>query len=49
MPFAADKKARGKHQIGTLFYNAKMRELDLLQKKGNGMKSKAETQGKYGW
>lgn len=37
------------HQIGTLFHNAKMRELELLENRAAGMKSKAETQGKYGW
>lgn len=41
--------ARRKHQIGTLLANAKLKELEILEGKASGMKSKAETQGKYGW
>ena len=37
------------HQIGTLFANAKLQELEMLEKRASGMKSKAETAGKYGW
>lgn len=44
-----NKLARNKHQIGTLYYNAKMNEIDLLEGKANSMKTKAETQAKYGW
>lgn len=35
--------ARRKHQIGTLLFNAKMQELDMLEKKSQGQKTKAET------
>jgi proline-rich protein PRCC len=48
-PFEGDKMAKRKHQIGTLFHNAKMKELEILENRASGMKSKAETQGKYGW
>lgn len=48
-PFTGNKVARRKHQIGTLYHNAKMRELDILEGKAQTMKNKAETQGKYGW
>ena len=41
--------AKRKHQIGTLFHAAKLKELEILEGKAAGMKSKAETQGKYGW
>eukprot|EP00882_Tetradesmus_deserticola_P006407 GHRQ01006740.1.p2 GENE.GHRQ01006740.1~~GHRQ01006740.1.p2 ORF type:complete len:134 (+),score=74.79 GHRQ01006740.1:22-402(+) len=48
-PHAGSKLARSKHQIGTLFANAKLRELEVLENRAAGMKSKAETAGKYGW
>ncbi|KAI8471887.1 MAG: hypothetical protein J3K34DRAFT_416019 [Monoraphidium minutum] len=48
-PFEGDKMAKRKHQIGTLFANAKLKELEILENRASGMKSKAETQGKYGW
>jgi proline-rich protein PRCC len=41
--------AKRKHQIGTLFHNARMNELKLMEQKAAGIKSKAETAGKYGW
>lgn len=80
--------AKRKHQIGTLFHNAKMQELEILEKRAQGgeagsanagdwlllhvaalrkrlhgirpesrmglpvragIKTKAETKGKYGW
>jgi hypothetical protein len=46
---AGSRLARSKHQIGTLFYNAKMNEIDLLEGKARSMLSKKETQAKYGW
>lgn len=48
-PHGGSKLARSKHQIGTLFANAKLRELEVLENRATGMKSKAETAGKYGW
>ncbi|KAG1670170.1 hypothetical protein FOA52_000882 [Chlamydomonas sp. UWO 241] len=42
-------KANQKHQIGTLLHNAKMAEIDMLEGKSRGMKTKRETQAKYGW
>jgi proline-rich protein PRCC len=48
-PFAGNKMAKRKHQIGTLFHNARMNELKLMEQKAAGIKSKAETAGKYGW
>eukprot|EP00238_Polyblepharides_amylifera_P010105 CAMPEP_0196594082 /NCGR_PEP_ID=MMETSP1081-20130531/77323_1 /TAXON_ID=36882 /ORGANISM="Pyramimonas amylifera, Strain CCMP720" /LENGTH=353 /DNA_ID=CAMNT_0041918243 /DNA_START=214 /DNA_END=1272 /DNA_ORIENTATION=- len=44
-----DKQFRRKHQIGSLYYDAKVRELELLENRAKGMKSRSETQGKYGW
>ncbi|BDA48901.1 probable proline-rich protein PRCC at C-terminar half [Coccomyxa sp. Obi] len=44
-----DKLARRKHQISSLFYQSKMKELEVLETRTQGMKTKAETQAKYGW
>ncbi|KAK9836439.1 hypothetical protein WJX74_000621 [Apatococcus lobatus] len=44
-----DRKARGKHQISSLFHAAKMKELEQFEQRAQGMKTKAETQAKYGW
>jgi len=44
-----DAKLRRKHQIGSLYHDAKVRELDLFENKASGMKTRTETQGKYGW
>lgn len=38
-----------KSQIGSLHHAAKMHELDLLRGKAESMKSKRQTQSKYGW
>eukprot|EP00951_Prasinocladus_malaysianus_P029443 scaffold271949_cov31-Prasinocladus_malaysianus.AAC.2 len=43
------KAARRKHQIGTLYHNMKMAELEALETKTKSQKSKAETARKYGW
>ncbi|KAG2502247.1 hypothetical protein HYH03_000733 [Edaphochlamys debaryana] len=42
-PFEGSKTAKRKHQIGTLLFNARMQELDMMEKRGQGQKSKAET------
>ena len=41
--------ARRKHQIGALLHDAKMREIEMLEGRLTSMKSKRETQAKYGW
>ncbi|GAX75262.1 hypothetical protein CEUSTIGMA_g2707.t1 [Chlamydomonas eustigma] len=46
---SGSRLARSKHQIGTLFHNAKMNEIELLEGKARSMKTKSETQAKYGW
>jgi proline-rich protein PRCC len=43
------KTARKKHQIGTLYHDMKLAELEMLEKRTTGQKSKAETAAKYGW
>ncbi|PNH04046.1 putative calmodulin-like protein 2 [Tetrabaena socialis] len=47
--FEGSKLAKRKHQIGTLLFNARMQELEQLEKRTAGQKSKAETAAKYGW
>eukprot|EP00240_Pyramimonas_obovata_P003711 CAMPEP_0118929754 /NCGR_PEP_ID=MMETSP1169-20130426/6663_1 /TAXON_ID=36882 /ORGANISM="Pyramimonas obovata, Strain CCMP722" /LENGTH=350 /DNA_ID=CAMNT_0006872003 /DNA_START=172 /DNA_END=1224 /DNA_ORIENTATION=- len=44
-----DQLLRRKHQIGSLYYDAKVRELEMFENKSKGMKSRSQTQGKYGW
>jgi len=41
--------ARSKHQIGSLYQASKKQELEILANRAKSMKSKRETQGKYGW
>lgn len=43
------KLAKRKHQISSLYHHAKIRELELLEQRGQGIKTKMETQAKYGW
>lgn len=48
-PHEGNKMAKRKHQIGTLFFNAKMKELEILEGKATALKTKNETARKYGW
>ncbi|CAM6018612.1 unnamed protein product [Sphagnum balticum] len=43
------KLHRRKHQIGSLFYEMKQKEMELVDRRAKGHLSKAETQAKYGW
>jgi hypothetical protein len=43
------KMARRRHQLSSLYVQAKEHELEQLEKRATGMKTKAETQRKYGW
>jgi proline-rich protein PRCC len=43
------QNARRKHQIGSLYHDAKMVEAELLRNKTKAVKTKRETQAKYGW
>ncbi|KAL4435571.1 hypothetical protein ABPG77_002534 [Micractinium sp. CCAP 211/92] len=43
------KLAKRRHQIGSLYHYAKQKELEQLEQRAQGSKSKAETQRKYGW
>ncbi|EFN56920.1 hypothetical protein CHLNCDRAFT_143436 [Chlorella variabilis] len=43
------KLAKRRHQIGSLYHYAKQKELEQLEVRAAGSKTKAETQKKYGW
>ncbi|RHY68148.1 hypothetical protein DYB30_001628 [Aphanomyces astaci] len=40
---------RQRHQLNQLTFDAKLREFDLMDSKSQMVKSKKETQAKYGW
>ncbi|ETW00401.1 hypothetical protein H310_07039 [Aphanomyces invadans] len=40
---------RQRHQLNQLTFDAKLREFDLMDSKAQSVKSKRETQAKYGW
>ncbi len=46
---APSKTQNRKHQLNSLAMQAAQTELAMLDAKGSRMKSKSETQGKYGW
>lgn len=43
------KLSKRKHQISSLYHQARMHELQDMEKKTAGVQSKAETAAKYGW
>lgn len=43
------KMAKRRHQISSLYHYAKQKELEQLEVRAAGSKTKAETQRKYGW
>lgn len=43
------KLHKRKHQIGSLFFDMKQKEMELTERRSRGMLTKRETQGKYGW
>lgn len=44
-----NRMQRQKHQLNQLAFDAKLREHELLDRKGASLKTKAETHAKYGW
>lgn len=46
---AVSKLAKKKHQLASLYVQAKDQELEDMEKRATGAKTKAETQRKYGW
>ena len=47
--FKPSKVQKRKHQIHSLAYAAAERELELMDRKGQALKTKAQTHAKYGW
>ncbi|OQR81824.1 hypothetical protein THRCLA_23294, partial [Thraustotheca clavata] len=47
--YRPNRLQRQRHQLNQLTFDAKLREYDLQDKKGLALKSKRETQAKYGW
>lgn len=43
------KLAKRKHQISSLYHASKLKELEMLSDHGQTLKTKRETQAKYGW
>lgn len=43
------KLHKRKHQIGSLYYDLKQKEMELAERRAKGHLTKAETQAKYGW
>lgn len=43
------KLHKRKHQIGSLYFDLKQREMELAERRAKGQLTKAETQAKYGW
>lgn len=44
-----NKRQKQRHQINSLYHAARMTELQDMERKAQGTKSKAETAAKYGW
>ncbi|XP_043713408.1 uncharacterized protein LOC122661954 isoform X2 [Telopea speciosissima] len=43
------KLHKRKHQIGSLYFDMKQKEMELAERRARGFLTKAETQAKYGW
>lgn len=43
------KLHKRKHQIGSLYFDMKQKEMELAERRSRGFLTKAETQAKYGW
>ncbi|XP_057963623.1 uncharacterized protein LOC131154851 [Malania oleifera] len=43
------KLHKRKHQISSLYYDMKQKEMELAERRSKGFLTKAETQAKYGW
>jgi proline-rich protein PRCC len=43
------KTAKRKHQLSSLYVQSKEQELEDMEKRATGAKTKSETQRKYGW
>lgn len=43
------KLHKRKHQIGSLYFDMKQKEMELAERRSKGLLTKSETQAKYGW
>ncbi|PIM99680.1 Mitotic checkpoint protein PRCC [Handroanthus impetiginosus] len=43
------KLHKRKHQIGSLYFDLKQKEMELAERRSKGFLTKAQTQAKYGW
>ncbi|KAJ9141314.1 hypothetical protein P3X46_031862 [Hevea brasiliensis] len=43
------KLQKRKHQIGSLYFDMKQKEMELSERRAKGFLTKAQTQAKYGW
>ncbi|WOK92688.1 hypothetical protein Cni_G01379 [Canna indica] len=43
------KLHKRKHQIGSLYFDMRQKEMELAERRAKGLLTKAETQAKYGW
>lgn len=43
------KLHKRKHQIGSLYFDLRQKEMELAERRARGQLTKAETQAKYGW
>ncbi|XP_044472400.1 proline-rich protein PRCC-like [Mangifera indica] len=43
------KLHKRKHQISSLYFDMKQKEMELAERRARGLLTKAQTQGKYGW
>lgn len=43
------KLHKRKHQIGSLYFDMRSKEMELAERRSKGFLTKAETQAKYGW
>ncbi|TVU32803.1 hypothetical protein EJB05_24560, partial [Eragrostis curvula] len=43
------KLHKRKHQIGSLYFDMRSKEMELAERRSKGILTKAETQAKYGW
>ncbi|GKE57477.1 proline-rich protein PRCC [Tanacetum coccineum] len=43
------KLHKRKHQIGSLYFDMRSKEMELAERRSKGFLTKAETHAKYGW
>ncbi|OMP08514.1 hypothetical protein COLO4_06397 [Corchorus olitorius] len=43
------KLHKRKHQIGSLLFDMKQKQMELQERRSRGLLTKSQTQAKYGW